>query len=230
MFARCLTSALICLATQMFKLALWSALVFFVHGSEMQVATALVINVLQLCVHVYLLPMGGVDAALLNCMQTCTLVLTTYLNFGALSLNYLEVSRTLAQFVDPGSVSDYDAPAAAIGFIMQLLTFGLILSFGGVAIKNGFAKARSFELPDSVSRQLSAMLSRFGSGSADETPRVDDGGKEERPASSVEMVAATNINPMNCWREATAEDGTAYYHNTVTGETSWTLPDLHEGP
>ena len=214
----------------MFKLALWSALVFFVHGSEMQVATALVINVLQLCVHVYLLPMGGVDAALLNGMQTCTLVLTTYLNFGALSLNYLEVSRKLAQFIDPGSVGDYDAPAAAIGFIMQLLTFGLILSFGGVAIKNSIAKARSFKLPDSVSSQLSAMRNRFDASTADETPRVGNWGKEERQ-SSVEMVATTNINPMNnCWKEITAEDGTAYYHNKVTGETSWTLPDLHEGP
>ena len=214
----------------MFKLGLWSALVFFVHGSEMQVATALVINVLQLCVHVYLLPMGGVDAALLNGMQTCTLVLTTYLNFGALSLNYLEVSRTLAQFIDPGSVDDYDVPAAAIGFIMQLLTFGLILSFGGVAIKNSIAKARSFKLPDSVSSQLSAMRNRFGASSADETPRVGNRGKEGPPASSVEMVAATNINPMNCWREITAEDGTAYYHNKATGETAWTLPDLQEGP
>jgi len=60
-----------------FKLALWSTLVFFEHGSELQLATALVVNVLQLCVHIYILPMGGEDAKLLNTMQTCTLVLTT---------------------------------------------------------------------------------------------------------------------------------------------------------
>ena len=46
----------------------------------MQLATALVINVLQLCAHVGIKPMGGEDAALLNFMQTCTLVLTTYIN------------------------------------------------------------------------------------------------------------------------------------------------------
>ena len=40
-----------------FKLLLWSALVFFDHGSEMQLATALVVNVLQLCFHVRLYPM-----------------------------------------------------------------------------------------------------------------------------------------------------------------------------
>ena len=61
---------------QMFKLGLWSALVFFEHGSEMQLAAALVINVLQLCVHLKIEPMGGEEAVLLNLMQAATLVLT----------------------------------------------------------------------------------------------------------------------------------------------------------
>ena len=217
----------------MFKLGLWSALVFFEHGSEMQLATALVINVLQLCVHVYVLPMGGVEAALLNFMQTCTLVLTAYINFGALAMNYLKVSQTLAHYVDPGSVDEYDASIAAIGLLMQLLTFGLFLSFGGVATKKGFAKASSFELPDSVSSRLSAMRIQFGSGSASETPRVCIGnGKEASPPGSVEMVAATNVNPMAAaaaWKKLAAEDGTAYYHNSITGETSWTAPS-QQGP
>ena len=142
---------------QVFKLGLWSALVFFEHGSEMQLATALVTNVLQLCIHIEIKPMGGEDAALLNLMQTCTLVLTTYINFGALTMNYLEVSQTLAHFVDLGSsVDEYDAYLAAIGILMQLLTFGLLLSFGAVAIKRGFAKARSVDLKraKSVSRGL----------------------------------------------------------------------------
>ena len=60
-----------------FKLALWSTLVFFEHGTEMQLAAGLVVNVLQLCVHLEIKPMGGVDAPLLNVMQACTLVLTT---------------------------------------------------------------------------------------------------------------------------------------------------------
>ena len=60
-----------------FKLALWSTLVFFEHGTEMQLAAALVVNVLQLCVHIEIKPMGGEDAQLLNVMQACTLVLTT---------------------------------------------------------------------------------------------------------------------------------------------------------
>ena len=59
------------------KLALWSTLVFFEPQSEMQLATALVVNVLQLCAHIEFKPMGGVEAKLLNVMQACTLVLTT---------------------------------------------------------------------------------------------------------------------------------------------------------
>ena len=65
-------------AVQMcFKLALWSALVFFEHGSEMQLATALIFNVIQLCAHMKIEPMGGEEAALLNLMQAAGLVLNT---------------------------------------------------------------------------------------------------------------------------------------------------------
>ena len=50
---------------------------FFEHGTEMQLAATLVVNVLQLCVHIEIKPMGGEYAKLLNLMQSCTLVLTT---------------------------------------------------------------------------------------------------------------------------------------------------------
>ena len=43
----------------LFKTMLWSALVFAEYGSQMQLATALVINVLQLLVMVHLKPFGG---------------------------------------------------------------------------------------------------------------------------------------------------------------------------
>ena len=62
---------------RVFKLGLWSALVFFEHGAAMQLATALVVNVLQLCIHLIILPMGGDEAELLNRMQGAALVLTT---------------------------------------------------------------------------------------------------------------------------------------------------------
>lgn len=43
----------------------------------MQLATALVINVMQLCAHMKIEPMGGEDSELLNRMQAAGLVLTT---------------------------------------------------------------------------------------------------------------------------------------------------------
>ena len=67
-----------------YKLALWSALVFFEHGSEAQLATALVINVIWLCVHIYAQPFGGEDSFLLNALQSGTLIITVYINFGGL--------------------------------------------------------------------------------------------------------------------------------------------------
>ena len=53
----------------------------------MQLGLALVINVVQLCVHIYLQPMGGPEGKLLNRLETGTLVLTVYITFGAFALN-----------------------------------------------------------------------------------------------------------------------------------------------
>ena len=184
----------------------------------MQLATALVINVLQLCVHVHVQPMGGEDAALLNLMQTCTLVLTTYINFGALTMNSLTVSQTLASLLDPSSVDEYDAPIAAIGILMQVLTFGLLVSFGGVAIKKGALKASGLELPASVrsrfasasvviqsgaqkGRQLPASVRRHISGFLSSTAEASAiGGNESPPDRTTDFASA---NPLRCGAKAT---------------------------
>ena len=177
-----------------FKLALWSTLVFFEHGSEMQLATALVVNILQLCVHIEIKPMGGEDATLLNIMQTCTLVLTTYINFGALSMNYLVVSKSLAEFVDPDRIAGFDARISAIAVLMELLTFGLILSFGGVAIKKAVLKARQTRASGLRDRILT-ILGRSQSGS---NPEADAAQLE-----SADEFAGSN--PMD--RHVAAEKG-----------------------
>ena len=91
MFHALFSDALVEHCRMVFKLALWSALVFFEHGSEMQLATALVVNVMQLCIHLILLPMGGEDKALLNSMQAATLVLTAQVR--RLSFGWLVVCK-----------------------------------------------------------------------------------------------------------------------------------------
>ena len=253
---------------QVFKLGLWSALVFFDHGSEMQLATALVTNVLQLCIHVYVLPMGGEDGPLLNLMQTCTLVLTTYINFGALTMNSLVLSQTLARIVEPASVDEYDAPIIAISLLMQLLTFGTFLSFGGVAIKKGATKAHNLDVRGGMSAGMSAIRSRFGSSAnRAETPAIAEAqggggppsfersvdfastsnplrrektdGIELTPAAAVHSrQLSTEVAPPAAlpsparshlpsgWKELVTDNGDSYYHNSMSGVTSWSLPEV----
>merc|ERR1711907_131266 len=118
-----------------FKLALLSALVFFEHGTEMQLATALVINVVQLAVHVEVKPMGGEDASMLNALITLTLVLTTYINFGALVIKFIEVSKELTSFKEPELLdnADYDQPISVLSSLMTILCFLLFFTFGAYA-------------------------------------------------------------------------------------------------
>ena len=46
----------------------------------------------QLSVHLVIQPFGGVDRFLLNVLQGGTLIITLYINFGGLCMNYLLVS------------------------------------------------------------------------------------------------------------------------------------------
>eukprot|EP00947_MAST-08B_sp_MAST-8B-sp1_P006424 g6424.t1 len=83
-----------------FKLSLWVVLVLFQEGdgtdkNEMQLGIALVVNVIQLSVHIYLLPLEGSKKNpdwLLNLVETFSLILTCYMNFAGFTINYLESS------------------------------------------------------------------------------------------------------------------------------------------
>ena len=63
-------------------------------------------------------------------------------------MNYLKVSERLAEFTDPKSVGEYRGRIEAIGVLMQVLTFGLLVSFGAVAAKNAYVTARSTNMED----------------------------------------------------------------------------------
>ena len=155
----------------MFKLALWFTLVFFEYGTEMQLGTALVVNILHLCIHLTVRPMGGKDASLLNHMQSATLAITAYITFGGFAMGYVETSKEL--FVlsrtevnsmdDVATVEGYDLTITIIGFIMELLTFGLICTFGGVAIKRAVVAAREFSLEDLRTKASSTITSTLAS-------------------------------------------------------------------
>ena len=225
-----------CLPTQAFKLGLWSALVFFDHGSELQLACALVINVLQLVVHVSLQPMGGDEAKLLNRMQTATLVLTTYINFGALSMNYLEVSKGLAVYVDPNKIEAYNDQIEAIGVVMQILTFGLFLSFGGVAMKKLIVKAQGTNLGEVRGTIRGYLSDRFSSspqgeaGSTEEVAAIESGRECSLSVELSSMRAGQRgvlANPMHTKREG--EDGTTPPKETHSPKGPKTPSSLPEG-
>ena len=78
--------------SMMSKLALWMTLVIFEYGSEMQLVTALVINVVNLCVQIKFNPF---KKALANYIQTTALIITFGINLGGLALKYLTTVRTL---------------------------------------------------------------------------------------------------------------------------------------
>ena len=100
-----------------------------------------------------------------------------YINFGALCMNFLEVSEDYAELTDPDHADEYNAPISAIQTLMTILTFGLLLSIGGVGIKKAFVTIRSANLSDLRARAInlsSFMRSRSRSNlNATDAPRLD---------------------------------------------------------
>ena len=144
-------------------------------------------------------------------------------------MNYLKVSQRLAEFTDPMNVGRYDSHIAAIGIIMQLLTFGLLVSFGAVAIKKTYVRLSSEKLDlDAIRQRVVSMIFSRGGQPAAGTPAP----REQELAPRNTTTLPTTMNPMHAecklpevWQAVTTEDGQTYYHNTETGETSWTWPE-----
>ena len=89
-----------------------------------------------------------------------------YINFGALCMNFLEVSKDYAELTDPDRADGYDAPISAIQSLMSVLTFGLLLSFGGIGFKKAYIAARSTSLGNLRTRASSFWRTRGDSAAA----------------------------------------------------------------
>ena len=61
-------------------------------------------------------------------------------------MNFLELAKDYAELTDPDRTDGYDASISVIQSLMSALTFGLLLSFAGVAIKKAYVAARSTSL------------------------------------------------------------------------------------
>ena len=77
--------------------------------------------------------------------HTALLLARRYINFGALCLNFLQVSKDYAELTNPENANTFDSATSIIKGLMSVLTFGLLLSFGGVAIKKLVTKARAVD-------------------------------------------------------------------------------------
>ena len=146
-------------------------------------------------------------------------------------MNYLEVSKALAAYIDPSKIDGYDRQIDGIGVVMQILTFGLFLSFGAVALKKLVVKAQTTNLGD-VRTKLSSFFGR-SSQEPVEAATIEAGRKG---GLSIELTTMQSggtgalAKPMGAlsrlpdgWSEEVSKDGTKYYHNT-SGQTTWTRP------
>ena len=79
-----------------------------------------------------------------------------YINFGALCLQLLDVSKLYAKLTDPASVAKYDVSISVIEVLMGVLTYGLFLSFGGVAFKKTFLALKHTNIAELRSKAASA--------------------------------------------------------------------------
>ena len=130
-----------------FKVLLWMAAVFFDFGSELQLAAALVVNILHLCFQVSLQPLGGESATLLNVLETGTRVVTTYLNAAALCVKYLLASQRIellqSKSADTPKFLALERQIGALDLVSSFLTVLLLVCFTGSIIRNLAVKVRT---------------------------------------------------------------------------------------
>ena len=101
-----------------------------------------------------------------------------YINFGAFCMQVLVFSRDMARRDgDEELAEENEGSIEVIGGIMEFLTFGLLLSFGGVAIKKAVVKAQSTDLSDlraKVKGRTSDVASTISSRARDLCGRIMD--------------------------------------------------------
>ena len=156
---------------------------------------------------------------------------------------YLELAREFARHVNPEKSNSYDTQIDVIQVVMQLLTFGLILTFGGVGIKKAVEKVKGgggvssggadgsvlTKIKSNVGEVWRLVSRAFSTTSTPPEPREQE--LAVRHPTGMADALPTVVNPMRGdlpkgWAEAKSEQGDTYYHNTDTGQTSWTRPSV----
>ena len=159
-----------------------------------------------------------------------------YITFAAIFMKHLTLAQDFAAYTDPDREQSYDAPIQSLGTLMEVLTFGLFATFGGVALWKAYVTAQSTSMED-LRNYVSSVRAR-GASYFGETPRLEPRAQQSL---SVEMTCevAKIPNPMHWsketdqasavalpvgWKEVQTESGGTFFHNVGTGATTWERP------
>ena len=89
-------------------------------------------------------------------------------------MNYLRLSQQYSALKNPNHADQHAGSIAVIGVVMEVLTFGLFLSLGGVVLKRGYLTVRTTSMDEVRTRVLSLVRSSRGDSAAPaEAPRID---------------------------------------------------------
>ena len=74
-------------------------------------------------------------------------------------MNNLQLAQQYSALKNPNRAGEHAGSIAAIGVVMEVLAFGLLLSFGGVVLKRAYLKVRTTNMDEVRNRVLSLMRS-----------------------------------------------------------------------
>ena len=102
-------------------------------------------------------------------------------------MNYLKVSKRLASYTNPDQEGSYDTQIDVIQVVMQLLTFGLLLTFCGFGIKKAVEKIKGGGGVSSGGGLADSILTKIKS-SVGDVWRLAGRGKTKTPPREQELA------------------------------------------
>ena len=153
-----------------FKLLLASTLSFFDHGSEMQLAVALVVNVTHMMIHIYVLPFA---LKISNQLETAALFLKCALNMCGLAMNYLSVAKKAADITEE-KLSAYADQITMLQTISSVCTVAIMGKFAVRFLQ--LAGAKMLASGRAAAGSVRYRLNSKGRGASRDTELTEMGG------------------------------------------------------
>eukprot|EP00948_MAST-09A_sp_MAST-9A-sp1_P003286 g3286.t1 len=123
--------------SMLFKLAFWGSYVFYAQESEMRVAGALLLNLINLILHCLLLPLKELWV---NYVKIGVLIMTTGINFSGFTLKYLYKIQSYTE--DPLKKIIMDSEISAMDALSTMFTYSSIILLIGSTLYKIYPKYR----------------------------------------------------------------------------------------